>query len=65
MNIALIEILEGDIVKLNIPFTMIQVSPKTRASEVRALYAERSQMIKDLGILNERISKTWTSEKAD
>jgi hypothetical protein len=60
-NIAIIEIREEDIVALKIPFTVIQISPKNRSSELQLLMGERSQMIKDLGKLNEKIAKTWTS----
>ena len=32
-------------------------------AELKALYAQRSQLIKDLGILNTKITKIWTERE--
>jgi len=63
MTKLLIEILQEDLDHLPKDTYVVFAEMSGISPEMKMLYAERSQMIKDLGILNKKISALWTDRE--
>ena len=62
-SIVLVEIVEGDIERINIPFTMVARYHADRAPKIRIKLAERTEAIKHLAKLNDEITKLIEDER--
>ena len=59
----LIEVTEEDLTNIGIPFTLVAELSGVSEPEVKALYQERSQKIRELGDINSKIAKLWDNRK--
>ena len=63
MSKLLIEVNDEDITNIGIPFTLVAELSGVDEAEIKALYAERSQKIRELGEINTKITKQWDNRK--
>jgi hypothetical protein len=62
-NVVLIEVLETDVEKLNIPFTMYAVVSKKNAPKVKALYLELGAKKKEMAEIYRKIDTLWKANE--
>ena len=64
MKMILIEINETTLEKLSKDEYIVFADMDGMGADLKVLYGQRSQLIKDLGAINSKISKAWESRSS-